>query len=255
MKYTVEEKLAKSLTAESTDLIPYLPYLLQDLWDLGSSPEDILELINKHIHVSEETRVLDLACGKGAVSIYLASKLGCKVKGIDIMPEFIDFAVKKAQEHGSEKLCEFIVGDITQAVYTEKNYDIVILGAVGDVLGTPGETISLLLKTVKKGGYIIIDDGYGKDAASGKYNTKEQWLSVFDRTGVRLIDEKIITDDELADINDEQQKYIEKRAGELKKKLPDKAYLFDSYIQSQQAECDELETEISGVTMLLETSY
>jgi len=31
----VKEKLAKSLTAETTELIPYLPYLLQDLWELG----------------------------------------------------------------------------------------------------------------------------------------------------------------------------------------------------------------------------
>jgi len=38
---TVEEKLAKSLTAESVELIPYLPYLLQDLWELGSSPPDM----------------------------------------------------------------------------------------------------------------------------------------------------------------------------------------------------------------------
>ena len=31
----IEEKLARSLTADSTQLIPYLPYLLQDLWELG----------------------------------------------------------------------------------------------------------------------------------------------------------------------------------------------------------------------------
>jgi hypothetical protein len=36
---TVEEKLAKSLTAESTELIPYLPYLLQDLWELRLIPQ------------------------------------------------------------------------------------------------------------------------------------------------------------------------------------------------------------------------
>ena len=41
----VEEKLAKSLTAESVELIPYLPYLLQDLWELGSSPKDMIHLI------------------------------------------------------------------------------------------------------------------------------------------------------------------------------------------------------------------
>ena len=62
----VEEKLAKSLTAESVELIPYLTYLLQDLWELGSSPKDMVHLISKNIIISEKTKVLDLACGKGA---------------------------------------------------------------------------------------------------------------------------------------------------------------------------------------------
>jgi hypothetical protein len=45
---------------------------------------------------------------------------------------------------------------------------------------------------------------------------------------------------------------IIKRANELKEKLPEKAYLFDRYIQNQQEECEELESDISGVTMLLQ---
>lgn len=131
------------------------------------------------------------------------------------------------------------------------NYDIVILGAVGDVLGNPEETISLLKKTVKKGGYIIIDDAYGNDENNSQYPTRERWLSIFAKTGVKLIEDKIIEEDELTSINDENQKMIIKRANELKEQLPEKAYLFDSYIESQQVECDELENEISGVTMLL----
>lgn len=47
-----QEKLAKSLTADSIDLIPYLPYLLQDIWELGSSPKTIIDMIEKHIPVS-----------------------------------------------------------------------------------------------------------------------------------------------------------------------------------------------------------
>ena len=209
---TVEEKLAKSLTAESTELIPYLPYLLQDLWELGSSPRDILKIITKHILVSKETKVLDLACGKGAVSVNLAKELGCMVKGIDIIPEFIAFAVQKAQEFGVEELCEFLVGDITELVKTEKDYDIVILGAVGDVLGNAEETINLLKKTIKKGGYIIIDDAYGNDGNNPQYPTREQWLAIFHKTGVKLIEDKIIEDAEIASINNEQLKWIIKRA-------------------------------------------
>lgn len=251
-KRTVEEKLAQSLTAESIELIPYLPYLLQDLWELGSSPEDMLEMITKHLRVSAETQALDLGCGKGAVSVNLAKELGCKVKGIDLIPEFIAFAVDKAQEFGVGELCEFAVGDITAAVQTEKGYDLVILGAVGDVLGNTEETITLLKNTVKKGGYIIIDDAYGNDETNPRYPTREGWLTVFNRTGVRLIDEKVIEDEELVSLNNQQQALIGKRANELKRKFPEKAHLFDGYLRSQQAECAALEKEISGVTLLLQ---
>ncbi len=247
----VEEKLAKSLTAESVELISYLPYLLQDLWELGSSPKVIIDLILKHIPVSEKTRVLDLACGKGAVSIQVARALGCKVKGIDIIPEFINYADQKAQEYGVENLCEFKVRDINEAVAVNKGYDIVILGAAGDVLGNPEETIKKLKSTVKSGGYILIDDAYGNDISDVRYPSRNEWLLFFQNAGVKLLDERFNEVDEITNINDEQQPLIAKRADELKVKHPDKAHLFDSYVKSQQAECDELENELTVVTMLL----
>jgi 2-polyprenyl-3-methyl-5-hydroxy-6-metoxy-1,4-benzoquinol methylase len=75
-----EEKLAKSLTAESTELIPFLPYLLQDLWELGSSPKDMINLISRNIDITKNTRILDLACGKGAVSVNMAKNLVARLK-------------------------------------------------------------------------------------------------------------------------------------------------------------------------------
>ena len=248
----VEEKLAKSLTAESTELIPYLPYLLQDLWELGSSPKDIIDMISNHLQVSEETKILDLACGKGAVSVQVAKAFECKVKGIDIIKDFIDYADKKALEHGVEDLCQFQVGDINEEVVVEKGFDIVILGAVGDVLGSPLETILKLKNTVKSMGYIFIDDAYGNDGSNETYYSREEWLLFFKKAKVKLLDEKFNIDEELKNINDEQQLLIVKRVEELKDKYPDKAHLFDNYIKSQREECDELENEIEGVTMLLQ---
>jgi len=249
---SVEEKLARSLTAESIELIPYLPYLLQDLWELGSSPKDMIHLLAENIDMSEDMKILDLACGKGAVSIGMAKRFGCRIKGVDLMPDFIQTAIRKAQAFGVGELCDFAVGDITQSVKTERDYDIVILGAAGDVLGNPQETIALLKNTVKKDGYILLDDAYGDGKTNAKYPSRDRWLTIFSHTGVRLMSEKLMADDELAGLNREQQELIAKRADELKKELPEKAHLFDGYIRSQQAECDELENEITGVTMLLQ---
>ncbi|HBN85252.1 MAG TPA: methyltransferase type 12, partial [Clostridiales bacterium] len=233
----VEEKLAKSLTAESVELIPFLPYLLCDLWELGSSPTDIIYLIKKHIKKPEQMKVLDLACGKGAVSVQLAKQIGCQVKGIDITLEFIEFARKKAKELGVECLCEFQVEDINESVNIEKNYDLVILGSVGDVLGNPEETILKLKNIINPGGWIIIDDAYGKDGVNIDYYSKNEWCAIFNKTNVKLVEEVFVNDDALIDLNREQQDFIVKRAKELIEQYPEKASLFESYIQSQQAEC------------------
>jgi len=53
-------------------------------------------------------------------------------------------------------LCDFKIGDINEAVNIENNYDVVILGAVGDVLGTPEETIQKLKSTIKNGGTYLL---------------------------------------------------------------------------------------------------
>lgn len=250
---SVEEKLAKSLTADSTLLIPYLPYLLQDLWELGSSPEGILDIMARHIPVSSDTKILDLACGKGAVSVRLAKALGCRVKGIDIIPEFIEYAGEKAAAYGVDKLCTFEVGDINKAVLAEKEYDVVIFGAVGDVLGTPKEALRKLKGTAKPGGYVLIDDAYGYAACDDGYATREQWLSFISGAGMTLLEEKLLGEDEIKATNDEQLGVIAKRAGALKRLYPDKAKLFDDYVKSQQEECSQLENDIQGVTMLIKT--
>ena len=57
------------------------------------------------------------------------------------------------------------------------------------------------------------------------YITRESWLALFDKADVTLLGEKF-----------------------------NKAALFDRYIQSQQAECNELENEIAAVTMLLQVN-
>jgi ubiquinone/menaquinone biosynthesis C-methylase UbiE len=249
----VEQKLATSLTAEMPEMIPYLPYLLQDLWELGSNPRDIIKLISKHISISKNMRILDLACGKGAVSILLAKELECKVKGIDIFPEFIDYARNKAIEYSVADLCEFAVNDINNAVLCEQNYSIVILGAVGDVLGEPDVTIDKLKKTIKPSGYIIIDDGYVAEGSVSNYHSRAEWLRYFDKTGIKLIAEMPSDTKEMAETNRNNQEQITRRANELKQFHPELSDLFEKYIQSQQSECDELENDITCVTWLLQS--
>ena len=257
---TTNEKLASSLSAETTNLIPHLPYLLQDFWELGAAPSAIIDLTEAYIDLDETTKVLDLACGKGAVSIKLAQALELKVKGIDILPEFIKTANQKAKEHHVEDLCNFKVGDINEAVTTEKGYDLTILGAVSGVLGTPEETLKKLKATIKRGGYIIIDEAYLKEGITqsdindniSQYLTETQWLELFKKTGLNLVETVLAEDIEDENFDSETAMgYLTTRANELIEKYPDKKEMFEGYLKSQQNEYDDLDTNLVGVMWIL----
>ncbi|MEW5920035.1 MAG: class I SAM-dependent methyltransferase [Bacillota bacterium] len=47
-------------------------------------------------------KVLDLACGKGAVSVKLAQAFGCRVHGIDAVKAFIEEANRWAKKYNVE---------------------------------------------------------------------------------------------------------------------------------------------------------
>ena len=254
MKKETEEKLAGSLSAETTELLPFLPYLLQDFWELGSDPDVMIELINKHVSLSESTKILDIACGKGAVSVRLAGKLRVKVKGIDLIPEFIEYAAQKAREFKVDDLCEFTIDDINEAVKKEKDFDCVIFGAVGSVLGDSSETLNKLKATVKQGGYLLLENY--------DFITEKQWTALFKEAGLELI-ETVFDDSRVrSDNNDSFQLItdgdlgmaaITKRANELIEKYPDKKAIFERYISSQQNGYDDLENQnsLDNVTWIL----
>lgn len=252
-----EEKLAKSLTARSTALIEFLPYLLQDLWEIGSSPEVMAELLRRHVPRPGTLRVLDLACGKGAVSVGLARTLGCEVKGIDLLEEFVAYARGKARELGGADRCSFEVGDANAAVEAERGWDVVILGAAGDILGSYEETLEKLAGTVRPGGYLLIDDAFLREANRAvryehDYLTREQWLALIGRQGLALVEAVEEADDALRELNDANTRAIARRAVELTALHPDKRALFDDYVRSQQDESEDLADAVVGVTLLLQ---
>jgi len=258
MKRDVEENLARSLTAETVELLPFLPYLLQDLWELGSSPRDMIALIRKYVPLSGDVKFLDLACGKGAVSVRIAESLGVEVYGFDLLSEFIEYARNKAKEFGVERLCHFSCGDANAVVEVEQGYDCVIFGAAGNILGSPRETLEKLAKTVRAGGFIIIDEAYLPDDFSNddvKYKnyeflTRRQWLELFSDCGLELLEELQNVEDYDFDSDNNA---ISARADELIAKHPEKRAIFEGYVASQLDECEDLESNVAAITWMLRT--
>jgi Methylase involved in ubiquinone/menaquinone biosynthesis len=80
----IAREIARTLETEPR-LLPVLPDLLADLDELGTSAEEIVSALRRG-GVPRGGRALDLGCGKGAVAVALAERLGLAVEGVDAFP-------------------------------------------------------------------------------------------------------------------------------------------------------------------------
>ena len=132
---SIEESVVMAMDGSDKEIFPYMPYILQDLWEMGSDPDTIITLINNNFDNHVNLKVLDLGCGKGAVSIKIADKFKCNCHGIDAVEDFIHFARQKAVEYKVDRLCSFEAGDIRESIDELSVYDVIILGSIGPVFG------------------------------------------------------------------------------------------------------------------------
>ncbi|MCL2289483.1 MAG: methyltransferase domain-containing protein [Bacteroidetes bacterium] len=255
---TLEESIAAAMDAQQdTAIVPYLPYILQDFWELGTPPEIVIHLIQKHCIVetgrAPSLQVLDLGCGKGAVSIKLAATLQCNCYGIDAIPEFIEVSKEKAKAYGVDTLCRFEVGDIREKIEELDKFDVIILGATGPIYDDYYTSLTAISKHLTDEGIIIIEEAYIDDASTFQHPPilpRKELLKQFEQAGMELIDETVGEYSEWMDSAKDMENMLI-RCNELKTKYPEKSYLFENYLQNQASEYDVLENKMIGSAMVL----
>ncbi len=90
-------------------------------WDTGITPPEVVSLIEQG--EVKQGRALDLGCGTGTNSIYLAHH-GFRVVGVDFSSKAIAIARAKAQtEHAK---VEFVQSDVTRLEFLQEPFDFVL---------------------------------------------------------------------------------------------------------------------------------
>lgn len=95
----------------------------EDYLSLGgtTSTDELAELAG----IGSESTVLDVGCGLGGPILHLASTVGCRVTGIDLVDTNIEQARIRAGERGLDHLASFDHGDATALPYGDASFDVV----------------------------------------------------------------------------------------------------------------------------------
>lgn len=253
-----DEMVAYALEAPIA-LLPYLPELLADLEELGSDAEAITRAL-RDLNPTKAMTVVDLGCGKGAVAVEIAQHLNLRVIGIDLFKPFIDKCRELAESRSVSELCRFMHADILKLAGKIGACDIAIFAALGDVLGSLDQTVSVIRQYTKPGGYMVISDGFIKDGGSSDFPGFEQYanhgemIARLTACGDSLVRETIEVND--CDRGEHREaKMITARASMIAARQPEIAVDVLRYAEKQAAEYDFMDENFIGAIWTLKRSH
>lgn len=97
---SLEESVVKAMDGSDNELFAYLPYILQDIWEFGADPDAIVQLIEKHCTDYHKLKILDLGCGKGAVSVKTAKT---SIVRVMVLMLFVSLSTLQSKKQPSGK--------------------------------------------------------------------------------------------------------------------------------------------------------
>jgi SAM-dependent methyltransferase len=253
----LKKSIEESLDGKDSGIYPFLPCILQDLWEMGADPAVMLDLIRENIP-RQNLKILDLGCGKGAVSVHIARELDCEITAIDGVPEFIEEAQRYASQFGVKNKCRFEKGDIRLRISEFCDRDLVILGAIGPVFGTVYETLIQVEGCLTKGGYVLLDDGFIEDHLDVDYNRcpkRSEFYEQIHRAGFEIVREVWVTEEKMNQSENLIMNCISQRIEELMEKHPVQKDILDNYRKNQEYESSMLQEVITCGTWLLKKKH
>ncbi|MFH0882277.1 MAG: class I SAM-dependent methyltransferase [bacterium] len=212
------------------EMAPYLPTLLQDLETLGPPLAALLDLL-EGTHLARESRLLDLACGRGDHTLAAVQRFGCSALGVDGFPPFVEIANRRARDLDLSNRCRFLVDDLLNPDHDWGKADITLFLSVGLIWGDWLSTLRALRTTLAPGGCLVVE----KWTSPSDTMPGDLYAAASDLGFIEEATWYMEPDDFKVDCW-EQVRKIERRVRQLANQQPDLAHLFERYLSDMRTE-------------------
>jgi arsenite methyltransferase len=148
-------------------------------------------------HIEGAREVLNVGCGIGVGSTYIARKYGCHVVGVDISERMIEWSRQRAREERVEAKVEFRTADVLDLPFEAGRFDVVFAESVLIFVEDKAQAIWECVRVTKPGGYVGLNEGFwteqpspelvalGKDAVGPCVPTIEAWQALWEASGLQ----------------------------------------------------------------------
>jgi sarcosine/dimethylglycine N-methyltransferase len=157
--------------------------------DYHAAAEQTSILLGDEAGLDASSRVLDVGCGCGNFVFHLAGRFGCRVEGLDLSRERIDFALRKrAQARGDlARRVEFRHGSATQLPYEPGSFSHVVSQDALFLVPEKARSHDEMFRALRPGGKLVLSDFLQPRAEVGPRARKHVYDRVRWSAGLSLV--------------------------------------------------------------------
>jgi len=154
-----------------------------------------LVLLGERLGLGPESRILDIASGRGGPALLLAQAFGCSVRGVEISSDFHAVAEQRAATAGLADRVTFELGDGASATHEPAGYDAALCLGASFVYGSLADTVEALAPAIRPGGHVAVGEPYWQRLPlPGEYEdrhdpwtTLEGTVTIFETSGLPVV--------------------------------------------------------------------
>ena len=199
-KRALGDVILAALKAAGKDIEHLTPDDLAPVDEFHSGGRNTTVRLAQLAQINGSERVLDVGCGIGGPSRFLASKFGCKVTGLDFTAEFVALAAMLAQRTRLADKVTYRQGDALDLPFADASFDIVwsqnaamniadrdrLYGEMRRVL-VPGGRLALQEIAAGPGGEPFYPAPWADDKSISFLSTPHATRAALERIGFRVI--------------------------------------------------------------------
>ncbi len=136
-------------------------HLHHGFWENGDETQPVaqiklIERLAARARIAPNSRVLDIGCGLGGSSRWLAQNLNCSVLGLTLSPVQAKLAAEATRKAGLSDWVHFEVQDATKFAFPPQSFDAVWVVECSEHLPDKARFIANCAQTLKPGGHLAL---------------------------------------------------------------------------------------------------
>ena len=158
---------------------------------------ETVDLIAEAVRPTEQTWLLDVACGKGEAAATLAGRFACRIVGVDMYDPFLHIAAAKAWFYNLRDLVTIVRANGRRLPVRDGAFDAAYCIGAPSIVGLE-PALREMARATKPGGYVVVSDAVWRakpDAPLGpewawvaamRQISADEYSAVIEGTGLRV---------------------------------------------------------------------